>query len=59
MTPDNQPREKRSMASMAWPTILGIAAVFAVLAMLMLIRSGHDDSSSPKEIMTRPTPSGR
>lgn len=33
---------------------LGISVVFIVLALAWVSMSGHDDASSPKEVLTRP-----
>jgi Na+-transporting methylmalonyl-CoA/oxaloacetate decarboxylase gamma subunit len=34
--------------------VLGLGIVFVVLAFLMLIRSGHQDASTPSQVMNRP-----
>ena len=39
---------------------LGIGVVFVVLARAWVSMSGHDDASSPRDVMTRPnSPVGR
>jgi hypothetical protein len=38
---------------------LGIGAVFVVLAILWVSMSGHEDASSPKDVLTRPNSPSR
>jgi hypothetical protein len=35
---------------------LGLGAVFVVLALLWISMASHDDRSSPRDFMSRPTP---
>jgi hypothetical protein len=56
---DNHPDDQKSSATVdrrgtSWLVPFGIGVVFVILAIAWVSMSGHDDASSPKDLMTRP-----